>query len=274
MDAGIYEHNQIDYDASRFPTQENLLSHAKEQILRATQSTDVLYTDVSPAWGSSIADSLIGDSEVKGKYARVNYNVVAEMLWLRVVHTEIQCCHQEWLKRELFEWMQTGLLSQEERDKFHWSVGTTIRSFSGDYQGSRKEPDLVIRPMHQPLPSIVMENGWSGLNLLMATDVRVWLLGTNANVVMNLEWTKTPDGVSGAIKVYSRSQDGLPHLRQRVVIFPAAADSTENINITREELFGQHLLPDTNPEDILPLSMDGLRRKAKVALARMGLVPA
>lgn len=62
-----------------------------------------------------------------------------------------------------------------------------------------------------------MENGWNELNSLLATDVRVWLLGAKVNVVMNLEWTKAVDGVSGVIKVYGRNQDGLPHLRQRAV---------------------------------------------------------
>lgn len=58
------------------------------------------------------------------------------------------------------------------------------------------------------------------------------------------------------------------------IIFPDDGNAPSSINITRGELFGAHLQPNTNPFDILPLRMNDLRDQASQSLQLMGLRPA
>lgn len=66
--------------------------------------------------------------------------------------------------------------------------------------------------------------------------------------------------------------NGLGGLLQ--TIFPDRDNTPLDINITRGELFGSHMQPNTNPLDVLPLKMSDLRDQAAQSLQLMGLCPA
>lgn len=74
------------------------------------------------------------------------------------------------------------------------------------YAGARKEPDLLIRPDNQPLPSIVIESGWSESYTRLMDDVSLWLVGGNGavNAVLLLNWqtVESTNTVRGVVEVY------------------------------------------------------------------------
>ena len=129
--------------------------------------------------------------------------------------------------------------------------------------------------------------------------MRLWLLGSpDVKVVLILSWTKLSQGrVKGTVEAFSEDVNGQPYKRQHAVrtslsavlidydtnrmgvflfqiIFPDQGNAPFDINITRGELFGTHLQPNTNPLDILPLKMSDLRDQAAQSLQLMGLRPA
>lgn len=57
-------------------------------------------------------------------------------------------------------------------------------------------------------------------------------------------------------------------------IFPDRDNAPLDISITRGELFGSHIQPNTIPLDVLPLKMSDLRYQAARSLQLMGLCPA
>lgn len=127
----------------------------------------------------------------------------------------------------------------------------------------------------------------------------LWMMGTvEVRVVILLVWRKkSGDTVKGEVEVYTRGH-GQPVMTQSAVcnlptvssavwlrgiymlmgwphqvIFPADSNSPY-ITITRLDLFGRHLDPNSNPDHVFQMSLDDLRRSASDALGFMGLLPA
>ncbi|KAJ9293504.1 hypothetical protein DTO271G3_7769 [Paecilomyces variotii] len=178
--------------------------------------------------------------------------------------------------------MAAGFMSHTEAKVLKPGVGTTIRNFNGQYAGSRKDPDFILRYNSQPLPSFAIESGWTESLPRLRSDMRLWLVGgqPEVQIVIILHWTKIADTpiqrIKGTIEVWERDSENVPHLKQNGPIFPAPPNSDiQTIPITRAQLFGPaHLLPGTNASDIWHLRVENLRHRATEAIRRMGYVPA
>jgi hypothetical protein len=93
-------------------------------------------------------------------------------------------------------------------------------AFTGQYTGSRKEPDYFIIPRGLTLPTVVVESGWSETRAQLERDRDLWLQGGQATVqlVFILKWTKNAtQQVSGDVKVYDRCPLGNVQLLQSEV---------------------------------------------------------
>lgn len=69
-------------------------------------------------------------------------------------------------------------------------MGLAIHNFTGQYTGSRKDPDFILRYNSQPLPSFVIESGWSESLPRLRSDMRLWLFGgqPEVQIVIILHW--------------------------------------------------------------------------------------
>lgn len=111
--------------------------------------------------------------------------------------------------------------------------------------------------------------------------MNLWLVGSNGetNLVFILKW-KTITGtisVRADLELYTLDRNGMPILQNTEVIFPGpplAQAQTQQIALTRREIFGQTMLPGRNANDVFHLRLDALRTVAQDSLALMGLVPA
>lgn len=156
-----------------------------------------------------------------------------------------------------------------------------ISFVSGPYANSRKEPDLFFEPGSRRFPSLVMESGWSESLSRRQDDMYLWLVGGQGEVTATviLDWQRVinTDAVRGSVYLYTLDRNGIPRLRQNITVFPApspAQSATEQLVLSRGEIFGGNVLQGRNPDDEFTFSIDLLREKATGALARMNLVPA
>ncbi|PLB50604.1 hypothetical protein P170DRAFT_435794 [Aspergillus steynii IBT 23096] len=270
---------QITTSALAFRTESDLLSQILSGVIQRARHKELVYTDVEPAWGSHIVQSLNVHEDEESACSRLHYNSVTKVLWVRLMPTEIHACHQLWVRNENYNWMVSGQLTLEELKKLRTKVGMPIRTFKPPYDKSCKEPDLFIRPGTQRLPSVVVETGWEEAYPRLRNDVDLWLLGGRpyVKVVMLLKWTRTSDSkVKGSIEVYSRDLTGIPAKRQSEVVFPAGTEeeAAASLHLTRGELFGEVDTPGRDPNDVFQLSIESLRMVARNALQIMKLSPA
>lgn len=94
-------------------------------------------------------------------------------------------------------------------------------------------------------------------------DIKVVIIG---------KWTNHDSHVDGIVELY-RTDQGIPKLEQREVIFPMpAGNPPQPLNIRRGELCNE-VVPGRNANDILPLLVRDLRFIARDTLARQGLLP-
>ncbi|KAL4914148.1 hypothetical protein BDW62DRAFT_204870 [Aspergillus aurantiobrunneus] len=151
----------------------------------------------------------------------------------------------------------------------------------GPYASSRKEPDLLVRLDNQPLPSLVIESGWSEPLSRFRDDMDLWLVGgqgqVKATIIFNWQRVGDTNTVRGAVELYSLDRNGMPRLQQNLVVFPAppaAQAAAQRLVLKRKDIFGAHVFQGQNPNDQFASSIDLLRQKATEALALMNLVPA
>jgi len=261
--------------AGKFRKPEDLFAHVRNQIINATHPKHLVYEDVNHTWGTRIVDSLAELHEVERRSARLGYNTVTKVLSATIIPTEVHDSHHEWIRRGISDWKDAGLLTPAENYNTKLKVGTSIRDFTGPYQNSRKDPDLLLRPDNQKMPSVVIESGWSETYPRLLSDMQLWLNGSvDVNVVLVLKWSKLSNSrVSGFIEAWVRDTNG-PLKQQAAAIFPAGQNPQQTVTITRGDLFGAHLATGTNANDVLPLSLNSLRSLAQEDLALMGLIPA
>jgi hypothetical protein len=151
----------------------------------------------------------------------------------------------------------------------------------GPYSSSRKEPDLFFRPDNQPLPSLVIESGWSESLIRLQDDMDLWLVGgqgqVKATIILNWRLDTNTNTVRGGVQLYTLDRNGMPHLQQNLIVFPApppAQAAAQQLVLTRKQIFGAHVFQGRNPNDQFAFSIDLLRQEATDALTLMNLVPA
>ncbi|KAL4795554.1 hypothetical protein BDV19DRAFT_389149 [Aspergillus venezuelensis] len=169
----------------------------------------------------------------------------------------------------------------------------TLPFNAGPYRAFSEEPDLCLVPANNFFSSIAFETGWVNRESkdededeseiesppYLRNDLPLWLNGTADAVkaVILLIWRGTTDKtgtvrVSGDIEMYipDQSGGGILILSQKEVIFPEPSEPRiargQRINLTRGQVFGGGLLPGRDGADILRLSVDTLRLKARGAL--------
>lgn len=160
-------------------------------------------------------------------------------------------------------------------------VPLAIDFFYPPYAPSRKEPDFLIRPDNQRLPSVVIESGWSESLPRIYDDMNLWLVGGSGSVkaALILKWHRigNSNAVRGHAELYTLDANGIPVLGQEETIFPTPPPQqaqAQTIRLTRRILFGGTLPQGRNPNDLLTLRLERLRGAARDALSLMGLVPA
>lgn len=156
-----------------------------------------------------------------------------------------------------------------------------IKFIGGPYSNARKEPDLLVHPDNQLLPSLVMESGWSESLSRLRQDVNLWLVGgqgqVRATIIFKWQLVTNTNTVRGDVELYTLDRNGMPRLQQNLVVFPApppAQAAVQQFVLTRREIFGAYVFQGQNPNDQFAFSIDLLRQKATDALALMNLVPA
>lgn len=102
-------------------------------------------------------------------------------------------------------------------------MGLAIRDFKGQYTGSRKDTDFVLRYKSHPLPSFVIESGWAETLPRLRSDMRLWLVGgqPEVQIVIILHWTKISEApiqrIKGIFEVWERDSANVPRLKQNGV---------------------------------------------------------
>lgn len=114
-------------------------------------------------------------------------------------------------------WFSNGLISLDESKMLRSSVGTSksnhlymnftlielaFRFPTGLFRGFIKEPDFSWRPACFPIPTFVVESGWSETQTRLPNDL--FLAGNgDVKVVILVKWRKLAhDRVSGAAELY------------------------------------------------------------------------
>lgn len=127
----------------------------------------------------------------------------------------------------------------------------------------------------------MVESGWSQSFPRLEEDINLWLVGgqgqVKATIILNWQRVRNTNTVRGRAILYKLDRNGMPCLQQDIVIFPAHPPiqaASEQLILSRREVFGDNILQGRNPNDQLVFSIDLLREKARGALELMGLSPA
>ncbi|OJJ48357.1 hypothetical protein ASPZODRAFT_23998 [Penicilliopsis zonata CBS 506.65] len=244
--------------ANAFVDRADLEAHIKDLITCVKTNQEVVVTDLRPSWGEETIDSINRSND--GESTRQS-----RVLRIVMMPTELNACHQDWLFVSMANLRNSGDLTDSEFRQLRLRVGTTLEFRSGPYRGSRKEPDFFLRIDHEILPPLAIESGDGEINTV---------------IIINWDCNRSTRHVSGFVDLYVRDQNGMPVRRQREVVFPAPAPTPipQRLELTRQEVFGRHLVPDTtrtgSPSAMVYLELDILRQEASEALRHMNLLPA
>ncbi|OAX78619.1 hypothetical protein ACJ72_07069 [Emergomyces africanus] len=263
---------------SEEPTAQRLFNTIRNSILDTKHSIDLTFQNIASASGSLVVASLAEDPDIERALPRLSYNSVTRVLTARIMPTHVHDCHQEWLCSELGQMRMGGFLSPAEAKLIKFRVGTTFERFSTPYLSSAKEPDSCFLPDMLPLPTIVVESGWTESYTRLNNDKDLWLIGGRPHVqlVFLIKWAKLPGGrVKGDTEIHGRDQSGNATLLQTEPIFPIPSGNPRQvIQITRTQIFGTAILNGRNPSDTYLLQVGELRQNGEDAIRQMGLVPA
>ncbi|EGC41924.1 conserved hypothetical protein [Histoplasma capsulatum var. duboisii H88] len=258
---------------------QELFNSIRRVILTTKDNVDLTFPNILPSSGLQLATSFSEDPDIERALPRISYNSVTRVLTARIMPTRIHDCHHDWLVKELYHMGTEGFLTAAEIDELKIQTGTTFRGFTAPYTHSSKEPDTYLLPDDKPLPTIVVETGWSESWPRLYADKDLWLMGGGGAVqlVMLIKWTKiTGNRIKGDLQVHGRDPAGNVVLLQAESIFPAPAEgsSTQSVSITKRQLFGANTFSCRNPNDIYKLSIPNLRMKATGSIRAMGFIPA
>ncbi|GAM37464.1 hypothetical protein TCE0_024r07405 [Talaromyces pinophilus] len=136
-----------------------------------------------------------------------------------------------------------------------------------------------MRVGSQPLPTLVIESGWSESIDRLREEARLWLAGDNATAVIVVCWRSVAntDQVEGEVELYVLNGNGSPVLRQTEIVFPEPSPEqgrVQSIGLTRRMVLGSTISPDRDTDDPFDLRIDDLRWAAARALGFMDLVHA
>ncbi|KUL87070.1 hypothetical protein ZTR_05718 [Talaromyces verruculosus] len=134
----------------------------------------------------------------------------------------------------------------------------------GPYADSSKAPDLGMRVGNLPLPTLVIESGWSESLDRLREEARLWLAGGNATAVIVICWRSiaNTDQVEGEVELYVLDGNGSPVLRQTEIVFPEPPPEqgrVQSIRLTRWMVLGSTISPDRDPDNLFDLRIDDLR---------------
>lgn len=155
------------------------------------------------------------------------------------------------------------------------------------------EPDQSIGINDLYFPTVVVEAGWSERHHQLIANKDLWLKGgaSHVNVVFITKYSKTHDScVEGHLEVFRKNGahgiyvsiwdnseiSQLTSSTQPLFQAPSSLDSsgqTHSVNLTRAEIFGECLPYGQSGNDVLTLSLDGLRRVATKAMGEEGYTP-
>ncbi|KAL1955223.1 hypothetical protein VTO42DRAFT_8882 [Malbranchea cinnamomea] len=124
--------------------------------------------------------------------------------------TAVHDCHQVWLSNELLDMVVAGFLTIAERKELNLRVGTTFTGFATPYASATQEPDACILPDTLPIPTVVVETGWSESWPRLDADKDLWLVGgASVELVLLIRWTKLNGGrVKGDLHVHGKDPAG------------------------------------------------------------------
>ncbi|KAM5445004.1 hypothetical protein MferCBS31731_000461 [Microsporum ferrugineum] len=259
------------------PSAQKLFNNVRKVILNTNHPADLTFQNIPPSTGFQIATSFSEDPEIERALPRISYNPLTQALTARVMPTVVHDCHQEWLSNELLDMVVVGFLTVAERKELNLRVGTTFKGFATPYTSATKEPDACILPDTLPLPTVVVETGWSESWPRLDADKDLWLVGgASVELVLLIRWTKISGGrVKGDLHVHGKDPTNNVVLLQTEPIFPAPAGNVNQVvPISRRQLFGSCIFPGRNPGDIYNLSVASLRGKADGPIRSMGFIPA
>ncbi|KAL1958792.1 hypothetical protein VTO42DRAFT_3911 [Malbranchea cinnamomea] len=121
---------------SEEPSAQTLFNCIREEILNTNHAADLTFQNIPPSTGFQIATSFSEDAEIRSSASA-------------------------WLSNELLDMVVAGFLTIAERKELKLLVGTTFPGFATPYTSATKEPDACILPGTLPLPTVVVETGWS-----------------------------------------------------------------------------------------------------------------
>ncbi|KAF3402579.1 hypothetical protein DPV78_004754 [Talaromyces pinophilus] len=136
-----------------------------------------------------------------------------------------------------------------------------------------------MRVGNQPLPTLVIESGWSESIDRLREEARLWLAGDNATAVIVVCWgsVANTDQVEGEVELYVLNGNGSPVLRQTEIVFPEPSPEqgrVQSIGLTRRMVLRSTISPDRDTDDPFDLRIDDLRWAAARALGFMDLIHA
>ncbi|KNG89743.1 hypothetical protein ANOM_001974 [Aspergillus nomiae NRRL 13137] len=261
------------------PSAQTIFNEIVDRIPTIRSFTELVFDVIPPEDGNLICRSLAASAVVEQSNARVNYNSRTKTLWVRIMPTELHDVHQRWVRYTTSQWQATGILNAAEDRLLDMGVGTRFDTFTGPYVLSSKEPDLFLRPDTSDLPLIVIESGWSESWPRLHCDKDLWLNGSSeVNVVILLMWSKISNNrAKGMAEVWRRGGDGLTVCKKAGIplLCAAPAPGADVIELSRREIFGQHVLPGRSHADLFLLDLEDRRNFAQERMAKkMGLTPA
>ncbi|KAJ9394538.1 hypothetical protein DTO282F9_8527 [Paecilomyces variotii] len=198
-------------------------SQIKRDIQAATEYIELRYDNILVDKGALLVESLSEDPDIERHNTRFSYNSLIKVLNILIMPTEVHDVHQHWIGEEKLDMVLAGFLTPAEGHALTLGVGTIIDHFRGQYTGSFKAPDMLIRHKLQPLPSIAVESGWAESLPRLHADMRLWLEGGQPDVqlVIVLRWTKMSGAplqrVKGIFEIWERDAGNSPYLKQNGV---------------------------------------------------------
>ncbi|KAJ9255403.1 hypothetical protein DTO207G8_3159 [Paecilomyces variotii] len=245
---------------NQFDNQSDFKDYILFSLYQVKEYHEFVFIDVPSSWGEAVL------------------RLIDESIPSRVAFTWIHDCVQDWLTKQMIEWLLNGDITRQEESLLQPGVGTTLHLTTGPYSGSRKEPDFFFQVNDHILPTLAVECGWSESKGRIYDDMNLLLVGGNGSIriVIIVKWAKLGGSrVSGTVELFMRDRNDMPILRQTETVFPRPTTTNrQRLEIRRGDLFGDALLAGRNQSDILCLDVERLRDHATRSLRFMNLVPA
>ncbi|OJJ78968.1 uncharacterized protein ASPGLDRAFT_40355 [Aspergillus glaucus CBS 516.65] len=270
--------DQRDCAATRSDNQpyskEELVDIIIEKLDKSTEeeTLEIHDVDISTAWQT--IDEL--ERHEEGRAHRTTYDSLQKLLKLVIAPCLIHQVHFPWLSDQIKLYSS---LTFKEKNDLRILPSPRFENFQAPYTASRKEPDQCILPAGKSLPTVVIESGWSETKPQLYRDRDLWLKGGvgNIQVVIILKWNADSERkVKGDIELYDLDNVGNIRCISCEAIFPcppAEVAATQNISLTKDQLFGPNLSLARNDASTIDLNVDGLREIAAEYIGHQGYTP-